>query len=82
MARTLTDDDVGKKVIDAEGKELGIVAKVEHERAAVDPNPSVAEHVMAAIGWEGEDEEDYTVTEDMIDRIDEGDDEIVLRGDL
>lgn len=82
MARTLTDDDVGKKVIDAERKELGIVAKVENGQAAVDPNPSVAEHVMAKIGWEGEDEEDYTVTEGMIDRIDEGSDEIVLRGDL
>ena len=80
MVATLTDDDVGKKVVDAEGKELGIVAKVENGRAAVDPNPSVAEHVMAKIGWEGEDEEDYTVTEDMIDRKD--DDDIVLRGDI
>lgn len=80
MVTTLTDDDVGKKVVDAEGKELGIVAKVEEGRAAVDPNPSVAEHVMAAVGWEGEDEEDYTVTEDMIDRKD--DDDIVLRGNI
>ncbi|MCU4744267.1 hypothetical protein OB955_18105 [Halobacteria archaeon AArc-m2/3/4] len=79
MPATLTDDEVGKKVVDAEGKELGIVAKVEGQRAAVDPNPSVAEHVMAKVGWEGEDEEDYIVTEDMLDRVG---DEVILRGDL
>ncbi|ELY92903.1 hypothetical protein C483_06205 [Natrialba hulunbeirensis JCM 10989] len=79
MAATLTDDEVGKTVVDAEQKELGIVAKVEDGRAYVDPNPSVAEHVMAAVGWEGEDEEDYLVTEDMIASVG---DEIVLQGDL
>lgn len=79
MVATLTDDEVGKKVVDAEDKELGIVAKVDGSTAYVDPNPSVAEHVMAKIGWEGEDEEDYVVTEDMIERVGE---RIVLRGDL
>ncbi|WP_247002518.1 hypothetical protein [Halosolutus gelatinilyticus] len=79
MAATLTDDEIGKTVVDAEGKELGIVASVERDRAAVDPNPSVAEHLLAKLGVEGEDEEDYLVTEDMIATIDE---EIVLRGEL
>ncbi|WP_207586933.1 hypothetical protein [Halomontanus rarus] len=79
MAAILTDDEVGKKVVDAEGKELGIVAKVEGNRASVDPNPSVAEHLMAKVGWEGEDEEDYVVTEDMLARVG---DEVILRGDL
>ncbi|WP_276254625.1 hypothetical protein [Halomontanus rarus] len=79
MAAILTDDEVGKKVVDAEGKELGIVAKVEGDRASVDPNPSVAEHLMAKVGWEGEDEEDYVVTEDMLARVG---DEVILRGDL
>ncbi|WP_255168842.1 hypothetical protein [Natrononativus amylolyticus] len=79
MVPTLTDDEVGKKVVDAEGKELGIVAKVDGSTAYVDPNPSVAEHIMAKVGWEGEDEEDYVVTTEMIDRVD---DEIVLQGDI
>lgn len=79
MAAILTDDEVGKKVVDAEGKELGIVAKVEGNRAFVDPNPSIAEHLMAKVGWEGEDEEDYVVTEDMLARVG---DEVILRGDL
>ncbi|MDG5819177.1 hypothetical protein [Natronococcus sp. A-GB7] len=80
MVTTLSDDDVGKKVIDAEDKELGIVAKVEDGRASVDPNPSVAEHLLAKIGVEGEDDEDYLVTESMVDRVD--DDTIVLQGDI
>ncbi|ELZ01554.1 hypothetical protein C482_07259 [Natrialba chahannaoensis JCM 10990] len=79
MAAMLTDDEVGKTVVDAEQKELGIVAKVDGDRAYVDPNPSVAEHVLATIGWEGEDEEDYLVTEDMVASVG---DEIVLQGDL
>lgn len=79
MNVTLTGDDVGKTVVDAAGKELGIVAKVDGNRAAVDPNPSVAEHVFASLGIEGEDEEDYVVTESMLESVD---DEIVLRGTI
>ena len=80
MVATLSDDEVGKKVIDAEGKELGIVAKVEDSQASVDPNPSVAEHLLAKIGVESEDDEDYLVTEGMVDRVD--DDTIVLQSDI
>ncbi|ELY47544.1 hypothetical protein [Natronorubrum sulfidifaciens] len=79
MDTTLTDDDVGKTVVDAAGKELGIVAKVDDNRAAVDPNPSIAEQVLASLGIEGEDEEDYVVTESMLESIG---DEIVLRGTI
>lgn len=79
MTATLSDDEVGKTVIDAEGKKLGIVAKVEGGRASVDPNPSIAEQLFASLGWEGDDEEDYVVTEDMLESVGE---EIVLRGDI
>ncbi|PCR91295.1 hypothetical protein [Natrinema ejinorense] len=79
MTAQLTDDDVGKTVVDAEGTELGIVATVENGRAAVDPNPSLAEQVLASIGWGSEDEEDYVVTEDMLERVDA---DVVLRGEL
>ncbi|HMB49102.1 MAG TPA: PRC-barrel domain containing protein [Natronoarchaeum rubrum] len=75
----LTDDAVGKTVVGANGKELGVVASVENETAHVDPNPSLAEQVMSTIGWEDADEEDYRVTEDMVDHVDE---EVVLQGDL
>ena len=79
MDGTLTDDDVGKTVVDAAGKDLGIVASVDGNRAAVDPNPSIAEHVLASLGIEGEDEEDYVVTESMLAS---GGDELVLEGEL
>ncbi|MFA9426085.1 PRC-barrel domain-containing protein [Natronorubrum sp. A-ect3] len=79
MNAAVTDDDVGKTVVDAAGKELGIVANVDNGRAAVDPNPSIAEHVFASLGIEGEDEEDYVVTESMVESID---DEIVLQGTI
>ncbi|RKD98336.1 hypothetical protein [Halopiger aswanensis] len=79
MTAPLTNDEVGKTVVDAAGKELGIVAKVDGSRAYVDPNPSLAEQALASLGWEGEDEEDYIVTEDMLESVGE---EIVLRGEL
>ncbi|MFC6716551.1 hypothetical protein ACFQGT_19170 [Natrialbaceae archaeon GCM10025810] len=79
MAATLTDDAVGKTVVDAAGKKFGIVAKVEGDTAYVDPNPSLAESVMAEIGWESADEEDYRVTEDMLESVGE---DVVLRGEL
>ncbi|WP_090619912.1 hypothetical protein [Natrinema salaciae] len=74
----LTDDDVGKTVVDTEGKQLGIVAKVENDRAAVDLEPSLAEQLLVSLGKEREDEEDYAVTEDMLERVDNED---VLRGE-
>ena len=79
MNPTLTDDEVRKIVVDAAGKELGIVAAVDGSRAAVDPNPSVLEQTLATIGWEGEDEEDYEVTEEMLDHVG---DQVVLRGEI
>ncbi|WP_222917081.1 hypothetical protein [Natrinema sp. SYSU A 869] len=79
MTAPLTDDAVGKTVVDVEGKELGIVSKVENKRGYVDPNPSLAEQVLASVGWEGEDKEDYVITEDMLQRVDN---EVVLRGEL
>jgi len=75
MTATLTDETV----VDADGKALGIVARVDGNRAAVDPNPSIAEHLLATAGIEGEDEEDYVVTEDMLASID---DRVVLRGNI
>ena len=79
MTAPLTDDEVGKTVVDAEGKELGIVSKVEGDTAYVDPNPSIAEQLLASLGVEGEDEEDYVVREDMLESVGE---EIRLRGNL
>lgn len=79
MTAPLTHDEVGKTVVDAEGKTLGIVANVEDGKAAVDPDPSLAEQLLASLGREGEDEEDYVVTEDMLERVDN---EVVLRGEL
>jgi len=75
----LTDDAVGKTVVGANGKELGVVASVEAGTAHVDPNPSLAEQVMSKVGWEDADEEDYRVTGDMVDHVGE---EVVLNGDL
>ena len=43
MAIGLTDADEGKRVIDANGNEVGIVSTVEGETALVDPDPSLTD---------------------------------------
>ncbi|MCU4926283.1 hypothetical protein OB905_09850 [Halobacteria archaeon AArc-dxtr1] len=79
MAASLTDDDVGKTVVDANGKELGVVSNVDGDAASVDPNPSLLDTALAKVGWDRSDDEAYTIREDMLDRID---DEVVLRGTI
>lgn len=79
MATRLSSDDVGKTVVDAEGKQLGVVSSVENNTASVDPNPSVVDRVFATVGWERTDDDAYTITEDMLESVA---DEVVLRGEL
>ena len=70
----LTDDDVGKTVRNQQGDEIGRLTRVEGETAFVDPNPDISDSIMARLGWEDADEDDYrldmheieTVTDDEI----------------
>ncbi|GAB7019463.1 hypothetical protein [Halostagnicola bangensis] len=79
MAAPITNDEVGKTVVDAKGKTLGIVSSVEDDTAFVDPNPSLLEQLLSKIGMEDTDGEEYRVTEDMLESVGE---EVVLRGEI
>ncbi len=78
MHTTLTDDDVGKKVVDDRGDNVGKVTAVEEggELIYVDPHQSITERIQSALGWDDEDE--YPLRADHIDRV--TDDEVVLKG--
>lgn len=77
MSTTLTDDAVGKEVIDADGDTIGIVTGVEHGTAQVDPDPGITEKITAKLGWSDPDEESYPLQEEAIATV--TDDDIRLR---
>lgn len=69
----LSDDEVGKTVVDASGESVGTVTGAETEKLRVEPDPNLAERLLAKLGW-GEGEQ--RVSAEAIEEIRE--DEIVL----
>jgi hypothetical protein len=68
---TLTEDDEGKEVINADGNQIGRVMKVEHGRAHVDPDPGLTDTIRSKLGWGEDGEEDYVLNTSSIDTVSE-----------
>ncbi|PSP99912.1 hypothetical protein BRC89_02685 [Halobacteriales archaeon QS_4_70_19] len=77
MSETITDDAVGKDVVDAQNEKIGIVTAVENGTAKVDPDPGLTDKFKAKLSWEDADAEDYPLQEEAIETI--TDDEIRLQ---
>jgi hypothetical protein len=77
---TLDDDNVGKDVFDANDEKVGVVTEVDEDANVmyVDPHPGLAQRVKTRLGWEGHDEDAYSVEPERIADID--DDRVRLRG--
>jgi len=67
----ITDDEVGKQVV-SDDEEIGIVSDVDTETQTlyVDPEPSLADRIKAALDW-GETDDSYPVSEDQIEAVDD-----------
>lgn len=76
----ITDDDEGKRVINASGDRMGRVSNVEGGRAFVDPDPGVTDTIRSKLGWGKEEKDDYQLHADRIDTI--TDDEVRLKDDF
>ena len=76
----ITDEDVGKTVLDGDGDEVGIVSAVRHGTAYVDPDPGITTKLKTKLGWEDHEEADYPLQEPSVETV--TDDEIRLRSDL
>lgn len=73
----ITEDDVGKTVVDENGDDVGIVSAVKYGTAYVDPDPGITTRIKTALGWEEIDDEDgYPLQEETVDEV--TDDEIRL----
>ena len=76
----LSQDEVGKDVVDAAGEKIGMVTDVAEDgtRMYVDAHPGIAERIKAALDWGGADDDDYPVELEQIDHVTR--DEIQLKG--
>jgi len=79
MARTnVTEDDKGKRVVNAHGETVGMVTQYKNGAAHVDPDPSITEKIRSKLGWTSDsDDDEYVLQEAQIDEI--TDDEIRIR---
>ncbi|WP_266074911.1 PRC-barrel domain containing protein [Haladaptatus caseinilyticus] len=77
MTTAITKDDEGKRVVEADGAEIGVVADVRHGTAHVEAEPSVVEKMKQELSAGGSDENTYALSEDAIEKIE--DDRVVLQ---
>jgi hypothetical protein len=77
---TLKEEDEGKVLVDAEGETLGVVTEVENNVAYVDPDPGVAEAVMATFGHADANRDDLTVEGEIV--VEVTDEELRLGEDI
>jgi len=80
MSPQFTDDDVGKRVVNADGDEVGMVADVEHGTAHVEPDPGITDSIKATLGWSDSGEDTYPLQEEAVGHV--TDDEIHLERHL
>lgn len=70
----------GKRVVNEDGEEIGVVTAVRDGTAYVDPDPGLTEKLTSKLGWADVDEDDYPLPEGSIERI--TDDEVHIRGEI
>jgi len=73
----VTDDDEGKRVVNASGTEIGMVSTVRNGVAHVEPDPGITDTIRSKLGWGKADDGDYALDADRIDTV--TDDEIRLK---
>jgi hypothetical protein len=70
---TLTEDDEGKRVVDAVGDDVGRLVDVRETTAYVDPGRSAAERIVSKLGWGPSDgREPFRVHLDDVEAVADG----------
>lgn len=64
---SVTTDDTGKPIVDADGDQIGIIADVSGDNISVEPDPDVTEDVRATLGW-GDATDEYQLPADASER--------------
>lgn len=67
---SLTENDVGKRVVNANGDVVGRVVDVEPATAHIDPHPTLSDTAAATFGWSDCHPEDtYRLNSEQVDEI-------------
>lgn len=74
---SFTDDDEGKRVVNANGEEIGIVQNISGGTAHVDLSPGITDTIKSKLGWGDDDAETYPLEADRVESI--TDDEIRIQ---
>lgn len=69
MRETFSDDDVGKRVENANATEVGVVVSVDERTAYVDPDPDLTDSIRVALGWEVDREDAAPLDADSVREI-------------
>ena len=76
----ITKADEGKRVLNTDGTEVGVLVDVHDGRGYVEPDPSVLETIKVKLGWGTRSEDAHPLDEGSIEAI--TDDAVYLRGTL
>lgn len=68
MVRNFTDSDEGKRVVTADGDEIGMVSRAEGARLHITPSEDLSRSVRRRLGW-AEDEDDYVLRKSKVASI-------------
>lgn len=70
MARMhVTNEDQGKRVLNANGHMVGVVTEVKNRTAYVNPDPDITDRIQSKLGWGDRDEGDFMLEEDHVDEV-------------
>lgn len=69
--KIITESDEGKRVVDSDGEEVGVVSGVRGDTAYVDPDPGITGRIRSKLGWDDVDADDFPLESDRIDTITE-----------
>lgn len=81
MERTnVTNDDKGKRVVNFNGDNVGVVSGVEGDAAHVSPDAELSDVIRSKLGWSDMNESEYVLPNDQIEAV--TDEEIRLKNDI
>ncbi|GAA0202958.1 hypothetical protein ACFFOL_17220 [Halobaculum roseum] len=80
MVRNFRAEDEGKRVITADGDEIGTIEKTSGSMAHVKPTSNLSQSVRRRLGWAEEGEDTYELRTSKVDDI--GSNEIKLKKNL
>ncbi|WP_324663567.1 PRC-barrel domain containing protein [Haloarcula sediminis] len=76
----LTETDEGKKVVNHDGDQIGVISGFRGGEAYVDPDAGMTDKIMSSLGWNDVGEDDYALSSDQVAEV--TDDEVRLTSAL